>query len=294
MQIQTLNSPRLDDILDGMRKFAIAGGRSTKIILLAQNICQKVTSGDYASEVLALTYWVCQNTRYVSDPTDVELVKDPERLIQTGSGDCDDIAVLCAALLMAIGKRVAFMMVAFKNNPMPSHIFAVVQTPNGWVPVDPVANRVTPQMLKDATRKWIVPITDGAVAGGAYGGLGASNPAGQQPVMTFSVFDYQRNLYNYYDVGASTPPTAWFRRPYEAIQGKPSGLFSCTEVLAVRLPPGAQHRGTGPDARGAVAVQSSSIGSVDPAGVQPPKGGGNGLLALLAGIFLGVVFGRKA
>lgn len=158
MDVQTIPNPALSDIVDAMTKFAIVGSRSTKIILLAQNICQKVTSGDYASEVLAINYWVCQNIRYIADPTDMELVKDPERLVQTGSGDCDDIATLCAALLLAVGRQAALMLVAFRGAPVPSHVFAVVKTPNGWVPVDPVANRVTDKMMKDATRKWLIPI----------------------------------------------------------------------------------------------------------------------------------------
>lgn len=168
MEITAVPNPRLSDIVQNMAKFAIDGGRSPKIILLAQEIVKGVTSGDYASEVLAIHYWVCQHIRYIPDPTNVELVKDPQRLIETGSGDCDDIATLCAALLMAIGKHAAFMLVAFKGAPLPSHVFAVVQTPNGWVPVDPVANRVTARMMTEATNKWLVPIADGSASGGAW------------------------------------------------------------------------------------------------------------------------------
>jgi len=168
MDVQTIPNPVLGDITNSMMKCAIDGSRSPKIILLAQNICKKVTSGDYASEILALNYWVCQNIRYIADPTNMELVKDPERLVQTGSGDCDDIATLCAAFLMAVGRQAAFMLVAFRGAPMPSHVFAVVRTPNGWVPLDPVANRVTSQMMKDATRKWLIPIVNGQGVNAAW------------------------------------------------------------------------------------------------------------------------------
>lgn len=168
MNIQTVPNPNLGDIVNSMIKFAVSGGRSPSLILKAQDICKNVTSGDYASEVLALNYWVYQNIRYIPDPTNVELVKDPERLIQTGSGDCDDIAVLCAALLLAVGKTPAFMLVAFGNSPLPSHVFALVKTPSGWVPLDPVANRVTDRMMKDATKKWVIPVTGGKITDGAF------------------------------------------------------------------------------------------------------------------------------
>lgn len=168
MNIQTVPNPSLGNIIDSMIKFAVAGGRSPDIILHAQNICKNVTSGDYASEVLAVNYWVCQNIRYIPDPTNVELVKDPKRLMETGSGDCDDIAVLCAALLLAIGKTPAFMLVAFNGSPMPSHVFALAKTPSGWVPLDPVANRVTAKMMKDATKKWVVPLVGHGLTDGAF------------------------------------------------------------------------------------------------------------------------------
>lgn len=166
--IQTVPRPTLGQIVKAMQKFAVEGGRSPKIILLAQKITNGVASGDYASEILAVSNWVHDAIRYVPDPTDNELVKDPERLLQYPNGDCDDIAVLCAALLMAIGKTVAFMTVAFNGAPVPSHVFAVVRTPGGWVPVDPVANIRTERMLRDATSRWIHPIGFNGASDGAW------------------------------------------------------------------------------------------------------------------------------
>lgn len=112
--------------------------------------------------------------------------------------------------------------------------------------------------------------------------------------MIFSVFDYPSRTYSYYEVAASTPPTAWLRRPIDIANGKPDGVFLSTEVLAVRLPPNARLLQTGGlDARGVVAVSSTSIGSVDPAGGTGGAASGNGWLALVAGIIIGAFFGSS-
>lgn len=110
--------------------------------------------------------------------------------------------------------------------------------------------------------------------------------------MIYSVFDYQRNAYDYYEVGATSPPTAWFRRPIDNSDNKPNGLFCCTEVLAVRLPPSAALVGSGPDARGAVATTDPKVGSSDPAGESASTSSAfkllmTGTIAFVAGLLIG-------
>lgn len=102
--------------------------------------------------------------------------------------------------------------------------------------------------------------------------------------MIFSVFDYKRNLYDYYEVNADTPPTAWFRRPVDEVNGKPDGVFFSTEALAVRLPSGAQKVGTGSDARGAIATTHNGVGASDPAG---DRGAPTGrVISFIAGVLV--------
>lgn len=105
--------------------------------------------------------------------------------------------------------------------------------------------------------------------------------------MIFSVYDYKRGLYDYYEVQADTPPTAWFRRPVDAVNGNPNGVFFSTEALAVRLPPGAQPRGNGPDARGVIATTANGVGASSPDG----KPDGKNPFALVIGVVIGVVVG---
>jgi transglutaminase-like putative cysteine protease len=132
-----------------MRKFAHKGKEDLSIRRLVEQICAPLAQGDYAGECLALYYWVCQNIRYMRDPLEVEFVKEPERVLETRAGDCDDMATLLAAMVMACGNRCRFVLVGFQKGKGPSHVYLEVISPRGEIVVlDPVANRNTANMLK--------------------------------------------------------------------------------------------------------------------------------------------------
>jgi len=141
-----VQKPTLKDVIDGMRAFAHKGKGDMKVRDLVEQICSTLQQGDYASEVLACYYWVCQHVRYLRDPHGLEFVKEPARTLESRSGDCDDIAVLLAAMTMACGNRCRFVLVGFKSGGEPSHVYVEVLTPHGPVALDPVANRETAAM----------------------------------------------------------------------------------------------------------------------------------------------------
>lgn len=141
-----VQKPTLRDVVEGMRNFAHKGKGDMKVRDLVEQICSTLQQGDYASEVLACYYWVCQHVRYLRDPHGLEFVKEPARTLESRSGDCDDIAVLLAAMMMSCGNRCRFVLVGFKSGGEPSHVYVEVLTPNGPVALDPVANRETAAM----------------------------------------------------------------------------------------------------------------------------------------------------
>jgi transglutaminase-like putative cysteine protease len=143
-----VNQPRLIDVVEWMRRFAHKGKSDLEIRQLVETICKDLVQGDYASEVLAIYYWVCQNIRYMRDIHDVEFVKEPRQVVATRSGDCDDIATLLAAMCMACGNTCEFLLASYASaTSMPTHVFLRVTTPSGPMVLDPVANRLTAQML---------------------------------------------------------------------------------------------------------------------------------------------------
>lgn len=84
-----------------------------------------------AGNPLLLRAWLASHFRFRSDPPDYEAVWTPaDQLRQISArgyalGDCDDAAVLGAALALAAGLRVRFILLGFDPLPSPlSHIFA--------------------------------------------------------------------------------------------------------------------------------------------------------------------------
>jgi transglutaminase-like putative cysteine protease len=128
--------------------------------LLAEQLAGGLGSKDYLSEALAVYYFTLGNVRYMRDPRTVELVRAPHVVVQelsrgkTPSLDCDDMASLIAALLLAMGNEVRIVTVAFRhvfhrNNRQYSHVFVQAREPRTqqWITLDPVAAEKTVQML---------------------------------------------------------------------------------------------------------------------------------------------------
>ena len=153
-----IENPSTTDVVDWMKKFARKGSEDLEVRALVEKICSGIEQGDYAGECLACYYWVCQNIRYMRDIDNVEFVKEPARVIETGAGDCDDMSTLLAAMFMACGNRCRFVLVGFHAGRGPSHVFTEVLTPHGPITFDPVANRDTAQMLKRVKARWTVPV----------------------------------------------------------------------------------------------------------------------------------------
>jgi hypothetical protein len=154
-----------------MRHAALASQDNITVRKLAEEICQQVDSKDYASEYLAIYYFVLSHTRYMRDPRTVELVKAPYVVatdILAGkkpSLDCDDLAALIAALILSMGGKPEFVTVAFRemyfnNEQQYSHVFCRAQEPRGlaWVVLDPVSAEKTDEMLRRvrAAKVWAI------------------------------------------------------------------------------------------------------------------------------------------
>jgi hypothetical protein len=97
-------------------------------------------SHNHADEALAIGRWVQQNVRYMKDPDGVELLQDPVYVIQKAMtnearGDCDDMALLIATLLVSIGIAPSFKVVRWKNQSGNyNHIYVTVDEGNYQLP----------------------------------------------------------------------------------------------------------------------------------------------------------------
>lgn len=85
--------------------------------------------------------WIGDHVAFVRDPRGVELLTAPATLLTTirttgsASGDCDDVAILAAALGLAIGMRARFVAVGRSHF---EHVFTVLGDPSGrhWWELD--------------------------------------------------------------------------------------------------------------------------------------------------------------
>ena len=98
------------------------------------------TPHDHVSEARALFAWVRDRVKYVQDPVSSEWVQSPRATLEAMAGDCDDMAVLLAAMLGAIGIPSKFRVVALdRSRPGEfSHVYTVAMIGGREFPMDPI------------------------------------------------------------------------------------------------------------------------------------------------------------
>ena len=129
-------------VLNRMRRLVNAALVDPVVVGQAKRIaltCPPANEGCIAG---ALRDWLDERFRFVRDPRGVELLHEPRLMVQTiartgtFAGDCDDAAVLGAALGKAVGLRARFWAVGFKRGGPLVHVIADVRTPRGWADLD--------------------------------------------------------------------------------------------------------------------------------------------------------------
>jgi hypothetical protein len=94
---------------------------------------------DYLGEIKALFEWVQQNVRYTKDPYRVEVLHSARRMLELRAGDCDDMTILLASMLEAIGHPTRLVIIG----PTPlqpdlfSHIYLEANCKGRWISLDP-------------------------------------------------------------------------------------------------------------------------------------------------------------
>jgi hypothetical protein len=152
--------------IDTMRELCLGSrGERSMLVRGAVEFCTRgLLNKDYLSEILAIRNFVAERVRYQNDPVGLELVKDPQRLVEEMArygiavGDCDDMALLLATMARQLGREAEFITVGFAAPNSFSHVFARVKEPKTgrWIVLDPVAGTREMQMLTRVTtwRAW--------------------------------------------------------------------------------------------------------------------------------------------
>ena len=129
-----------------LRQIALKGGRDPRIAKLAVDICKSagIPPRQYEKQAEAMLAWVQGSIYYANESG--ERLQDPLVTLEVGHGDCDDMAILLAALYESMrlpwryvlsGKRGKEMVRWIEGTPKKraswSHIYVVV----GWPPYVP-------------------------------------------------------------------------------------------------------------------------------------------------------------
>lgn len=125
------------ETLRSMVRLTKEGRRDVGVIQLARQLTLSLPARDYRGQIHRLFHWVKQHIRYVNDPREVETISTAAATLKMACGDCDDMSVLLASLLEALGHPTRFAAYGFGNGPY-SHV--LVETRLGeslWLSLDP-------------------------------------------------------------------------------------------------------------------------------------------------------------
>ena len=124
-----------------------------------------INSHQYLSEARAIGEYVQSRMRYVKDPVGIEQLHDPLTMIEQisrgiGAGDCDDMSLLIATLLLSIGIRPYFRCVRYRTRwGHYNHIYVVVYEKN--LPQKKDSRLVLDAIIKDKPIGFEVPHMSG-------------------------------------------------------------------------------------------------------------------------------------
>lgn len=121
------------DTVQIMKRVARERSRHPLVRELALHILRMagVESQNYLDEARAIGQYVQKKVRYVRDIRDVETLHDPLTLIDQlrrneAQGDCDDMSLLIASLLLSIGHSPKFRIIKYSPHSHGfSHIYVV-------------------------------------------------------------------------------------------------------------------------------------------------------------------------
>lgn len=102
-----------------------------------------VLGRDQLGKYLALRQWQEEHLQFLPDPIGMELLSTPRYMIQRVrqsqfvSGDCDDGAILGAALGKAVGLRAKFRALSFGSTGKPfQHVYTLLLVNGRWANLD--------------------------------------------------------------------------------------------------------------------------------------------------------------
>lgn len=134
----------IDRIIWHMSRLAKRDAQAQQITRLARTL----KGTDEFDTIKRIFFFIADLFRYKADPPGFEYVRAPIHSLLLREGDCDCMTTALAAVLMAAGFEVAFVVIAWDKERCTSfgcpftHVYLLVRTKQyGWIPLDPVMKR---------------------------------------------------------------------------------------------------------------------------------------------------------
>lgn len=127
------------DTLSLMRGLVVEGLQSFAVVEFARVLAVRAGVRRQYVQALAIQSFLRRTWRFVEDDRQTEMLADPQTLLAMFqrhgviAGDCDEVAILGAALGRAIGLRAEFIVLAFPSDDPNeadrfAHVYAVLLT----------------------------------------------------------------------------------------------------------------------------------------------------------------------
>ncbi len=127
------------ETIQEMANLASAGKRNFKIRILCGKLIKNCRPKDYRCYANAAFLFCRDKIKYVFDPSGVELVEAPEKILESGIADCDSICVLLASMFECMGFPARFVTIK-ADTARPdefSHVYVETKIPrHGWIAAD--------------------------------------------------------------------------------------------------------------------------------------------------------------
>jgi len=136
MKFRLTNLYTDNEVLKEMYSFVLKAIENPAFIEIARLITKDIFIHDANKIAREIYKFVKDNIRYTLDPEGIELLQSPLKTLECMCGDCDDHSILNAALNMAVGNKIRFVIVG--RDSVYEHVYIEVLTSSGWKASDTV------------------------------------------------------------------------------------------------------------------------------------------------------------
>lgn len=128
----------VDRFVAAMRAFKSSPTELAHVRDVALDLVRDTAPYDQRGEVRAVFRFVRDSIRYVQDVVNVDTLQTPTATLDRLQGDCDDKALLLAALLECIGFATRFVVAATRPGQSYNHVYLETWVPQlgRWVPLE--------------------------------------------------------------------------------------------------------------------------------------------------------------